>query len=356
MNPDGEVKNCVLSNQSIGNINSNSIQDILSSSLNSEIKQSMNADEQHPNCSNCYKLEKGNKGMNVRSDRYYYLKQLSSVPYSAYDTEKTTLSTVDMRWRNTCNLACVYCGPLLSSTWAKELNREVQVDEHSLAKTKKYILDNAHNLKNVYLAGGEPLLMKENSELLERLDPDCTVRINTNLSNIRGPVFERASKFKNVHWTVSVETMEDEFEYIRFGAKWNTFLKNLQAIRDLDHKISFNMLWLVLNPYSIFDTVDYFRSLGYAQNAFVIGPITSPVDYDIRNCSTAVLLDLEQKLKNRIQAADRRYLLHNSYVNMLKHLDEKFDKQNSDTVSRLQKLDNRRGLNYKNVFDIDKYL
>jgi len=116
------------------------------------------------------------------------------------------------------------------------------------------------------------------------------------------------------------------------------------------------MLWLVLNPYSIFDTVDYFRSLGYAQNAFVIGPITSPVDYDIRNCSTAVLLDLEQKLKNRIQAADRRYLLHNSYVNMLKHLDEKFDKQNSDTVSRLQKLDNRRGLNYKNVFDIDKYL
>ena len=80
------------------------------------------------------------------------------------------------------------------------------------------------------------------------------------------------------------------------------------------------------------------------------------VDYDVRNCSTAVLLDLEQKLKNRIQGADNRYLLHNSYVNMLKHLDEKFDKQSSKTIQRLEELDKRRELNYKNVFDIDKYL
>ena len=51
-----------------------------------------------------------------------------------------------------------------------------------------------------------------------------------------------------------------------------------------------------------------------------------------------------------------RYLLHNSYVNMLKHLDEKFDKQSSKTIQRLEELDKRRELNYKNVFDIDKYL
>ncbi len=86
-----------------------------------------------------------------------------------------------MRWRNTCNLACVYCDSSLSSTWAKELNEPIRVDEQQLAKTKEYVLANAPNLKNVYLAGGEPLLMKENSELLDRLDPSCTVRINTNL-------------------------------------------------------------------------------------------------------------------------------------------------------------------------------
>jgi len=357
MNPNGEVKNCVVSKQRLGNINNSDIQDILHSDINNEIKQYMNTGQQHSGCSSCYKLEQGTTGIkNVRSDRYYYLKSLAKVPYSAYNTMDTTLSTVDMRWRNTCNLACVYCFPELSSTWAKELNTKITIDEYKLADTKKYVLDNAHNLKNVYLAGGEPLLLKENSELLDKLNPDCTIRINTNLSNLKGPVFQRASKFRNVHWTVSVETMADEFDYIRYGANWETFLENLNVIKQLDHKISFNMLWFVLNPYSVFDTVDYFMQLGYVENAFVIGPLISPIEYDVRNLSTAVLLDLEQKLKNRIQGADRRYLLHNSYVNMLKHLDEKFDKQSSKTIQRLEELDKRRGLNYKNVFDIDKYL
>lgn len=357
MNPNGEVKNCVLSNESIGNINDTDIKDILHGNKNSQIKDAMCSDKKHTNCSNCYKLEQGNTGIkNVRSDRYYYLKSLAGVPYDIYDTHNTTLKTVDMRWRNTCNLACVYCGPDLSSTWAKELGVDITVDETQLAKTKQYVLENAPNLKNVYLAGGEPLLMKENVELLDRLDPSCTVRINTNLSNIKGPVFERASKFKDVHWTVSVETMNSEFEYIRWGAKWNTFLDNLNVIRQFDHKISFNMLWFVLNPYTVFDTVDYFMQQGYVENSFVIGPIKVPVEYDIRNVNSHTQDDLRILLLNRINYADSRYLLHNSYINMLKHLDEKFDKQSSKTTQRLEEMDKRRGLSYKNVFDIDKYL
>ena len=355
MNPDGEIKNCVISEQKLGNINDTNIQDILGGRANTQVKTCMNEDKQHSGCINCYKNEQGTTGLkNVRSDRYYYLKSLSKVPYTAYDTMDTTLSTVDMRWRNTCNLACVYCGPTLSSTWAKELDVEIGVDEQQLDKTKQYVLDNAPNLKNVYLAGGEPLLMKENSELLDRLDPSCIVRINTNLSNIKGPVFKRASKFKNVHWTISVETMGAEFEYIRYGAVWDTFLENLEAVKQLDHKISFNMLWFILNPYSVFDTVDYFKAIGYSENSFVIGALTSPIAFDVRNCNTRTLQDLQSYLKMRIQGANRDYFLHNSYVNMLKHLDEKFYKQNSK--KQLEELDTRRGQNYKNVFDIDKYL
>jgi radical SAM protein with 4Fe4S-binding SPASM domain len=356
MYPNGNVKNCVLSEEYIGNINSENIEDILHGTKNTEIKSCMNAHKKHPGCVGCHKLEEGTENFNVRSDRYYYLKALSSVPYTAYDTMDTELATVDMRWRNTCNLACVYCEPSLSSTWAKELNETIEVDEQQLAQTKEYVLANAPNLKNVYLAGGEPLLMKENSELLDRLDPSCTVRINTNLSNIKGPVFKRASKFRNVHWTVSVETMGAEFEYIRHGAKWNTFIENLKVITELDHKISFNMLWLVLNPYTVFDTVDYFSQLGYQENSFVIGPITSPVDFDVRNLPDTILEELGSILDSRIQSTDSRYLLNNSYINLKKHLELPFTKQPNKTKERLQGIDDRRGLNSKNVFDIYQYL
>ena len=356
MNPNGEVKNCVLSETVLGNINDTDIKDVLQGEKNTQIKQCMNVHEKHPGCTHCHRHEKDSTGYNIRSDRYYYLKALSGVPYSTYDTNDTSLRSVDMRWRNTCNLACVYCGPELSSTWQKELDVDIAVDETQLAKTKQYVLDNAPNLKNVYLAGGEPLLMKENAELLDRLDPSCEVRINTNLTNLKSPVYERASKFRNVHWTVSVETMGAEFEYIRYGAKWNTFIENLQTITQLDHRISFNMLWFVLNPYTVFDTVDYFTSLGYNENSFVIGPITGPRVFDIRNCNDNVLYDMHRILTKRKKSANSRYLLHNSYHNLLEHISLPFERKTQQTKTQLKEIDLRRGVDHTKIFDIQRLL
>jgi len=69
MNPDGEVKNCVLSEQTLGNINVTDIQNILQGKTNTEIKTCMNADQQHSGSNNSYKLEQGTTGLkNVSSD------------------------------------------------------------------------------------------------------------------------------------------------------------------------------------------------------------------------------------------------------------------------------------------------
>ncbi len=67
------------------------------------------------------------------------------------------------------------------------------------------------------------------------------------------------------------------------------------------------MLWFILNPYSVFDTVDYFKALGYSENSFVIGALTSPLAFDVRNCNTKTLQDLQSYLKVRIQGANRDY-------------------------------------------------
>jgi hypothetical protein len=41
---------------------------------------------------------------------------------------------------------------------------------------------------------------------------------------------------------------------------------------------------------------------------------------------------------------------------MLEHLELPFTKNQNKTLQFLEELDKRRGQNYKNVFDIDKYL
>jgi molybdenum cofactor biosynthesis enzyme MoaA len=125
-----------------------------------------------------------------------------------YQANNFDLQTIDVRWTNLCNFACVYCGPEFSSKWANELSiQTAQPTSQQQQDFKEYIFDHVSQLKHVYLAGGEPLLMKENLELLQNLNPGVSLRINTNLSKTDTQVFDAICKFKNVHWTVSVETI-----------------------------------------------------------------------------------------------------------------------------------------------------
>ena len=259
---------------------------------------------------------------------------------------------IDIRWSNVCNHACVYCGPEYSSKWATELKIKVaEPTPERVQELKKLVFDNAEQLKHVYMAGGEPLLMKENLELLEILkqkNPNVNLRVNTNLSKTGTRVFEKICEFPNVHWTVSLDTIEEQFEYIRYGGVWQDFLDNLKIITKLDHKVSFNMLWYAMNYKSIFSTVDYLKQLGYHDNSFIIGPTTQPQWQDVRHLPDNVLNELKIELENRLKTAS--FLLKDSYTNMLSWLNDPFEKDVTTLLKHLEILDQRRGLDSKILF------
>jgi MoaA/NifB/PqqE/SkfB family radical SAM enzyme len=247
----------------------------------------------------------------------------------------------------------VYCSPQFSSRWADELNKEiVRPSVEQLEKFKQYIFDHASTLKHVYMAGGEPLLMKENLELLELLqktNPNVNLRINTNLSKTDTQVFDRICEFPNVHWTVSVETMYNEFEYIRYGGRWVDFLENLKKIKQLNHKISFNMLWFLLNYRSVFDCVDYLKNLGFHNNSFIIGALLNPEYLNIRHLPEHVLQLLKSEIHQRI-SGQADYLLEDSYKNMLSYIEQPFEKDLAGSFEQLAAMDQRRGIDSSKIF------
>ena len=191
--------------------------------------------------------------------------------------------------------------------------------------------------------------MKENLELLDLLDPDVNLRINTNLSKVDTRVFDRICEFKNVHWIVSVETIEEEFEYIRYGGKWTDFLDNLTAIKQRDHKISFNMLHFILNYQTIFGCVDYLTGLGFHNNSFIIGPLLTPEHLNIRHLPDSVLQSVKETLVERI-SKQPGYLLEDSYKNMLNYLDQPIVKDFAGSLEQLYILDQRRNLDSSKIF------
>lgn len=348
-NFDGKVKNCIRSAGPLGNIKDQSIESIL---VDNNIPRQQQIINEQPvtTCSTCYDLERGKRGFDHISDRVFYIRELKDIPPSTYEVGNFELSTIDVRWTNVCNFACVYCGPEFSSKWSEELkiNRQMPT-EQQVADFKNYIYDHAGQLKHVYLAGGEPLLMKENLLLLEKLNPNTNIRINTNLSKVDTKVFDAICKFSNVHWIVSVETIEQEFEYIRYGGSWQDFLDNLTTIKKLNHKISFNMLHFLLNYNSIFDCVDFLKRMGFHNNSFIIGALLSPEYLNIRHLPENVLKSLENKLQDLINQKPG-YLLEDGYRNMLHYINIPYEKNINLSIDKLAELDRRRGLDSKRIF------
>lgn len=353
-NFDGNIKNCIRSSRSIGNIQSNSVEDILSGEKNLETKKNMLESKPGPRCSPCYELEQEKKSFEIISDRVFYLRELKTVPLSLYDKPTNfSLQKIDVRWSNLCNFACVYCSPEFSSRWENELKLKIITpDETAKKKFTEYIFNNVSQLKHVYLAGGEPLLMKENLQLIELLakeNPKVNLRVNTNLSKVDTKIFEKICEFTNVHWTVSVESIENEFEYIRYGGYWSDFVDNLKHIQRTRHRISFNMLHFLLNYKSIFECVDWLRSQGFHPNSFVIGPLLAPEYLNIRHLPKHVLNSVMTELQNRI-AFKPGFLLENGYRNMSQHINEPFVKNLKESIKKIEILDQHRGLDSKKVF------
>jgi len=351
--PDGNVKNCIISKDTIGNLTEHTIQDIIKK--NSAIKKQMLQGEFPKSCEGCYLQEKHRKkDFGSISSRLYYAKEIT--PHISKDLledpENFELRHVDVRWSNKCNFACVYCGPGLSSKWESELGeKRAKLDYND--SLKDFIFNNITSLRNVYLAGGEPMLMKQNKEFLELLlekNPNVHIRVNTNLSKTRTGVFDLLCQFKNVHWTISVESTEQEFEYIRFHGVWQDFVDNLQIIRKLGHKISFNMLYFVLNYKSIFNTIKYFQSIGFHNNCFVLGPLYTPLQLNILNLPKKTL-DTCIKLFQREIDSRPGFLLQNSYENVLSYLTETDFHANIElTKKELISMDERRNIDSSKVF------
>jgi uncharacterized Fe-S cluster-containing radical SAM superfamily protein len=349
-NFDGAVKNCIRSDDTLGNIKDTSVEDILLGDKNVGKQTNIINNQPAIGCHTCYDIEHNKKGFDIISDRIFYIREFKRTPLDTYQVNNFDLQTIDVRWTNLCNFSCVYCGPRFSSKWAQEL-RVVQDTPTDLQRDefREYIFKHAPDLKHVYLAGGEPLLMKENLELLKKLNPNVNLRINTNLSKVDTGVFDAVCGFKNVHWTVSVETVEDEFEYIRFGGRWSDFLDNLTVIRKLDHKISFNMLWFLLNYDTIFGCVDYLKGLGFHNNSFIIGALLNPEYLNIRHLPENVLNLLKTKLESKIDNQPG-YLLEDSYRNMLHYIEQPIEKNLTTSFENLAVMDQRRGVDSSKIF------
>jgi organic radical activating enzyme len=347
---DGNIKTCS-KGMPVGNINQNSVEEILSSSLIQSIKQDLLDNKPTSNCTGCHKLTTANEHFDLRN---HYNPMFKNFDVDYENVNEFKLHGIDLHWNNTCNFKCVYCNPLQSSLIAEEQKIVVnKTHPESVDLIIDMIVKNQYEMKEIYFSGGEPLLIKHNARLLAQINnKDLPLRINSNISvaHDNNPVFAEVKKFKNVLWTVSAESSGDRFNYTRNGGNWEIFLKNLQNIKNTGHSVRLNSVFFIGSLLSIFDNIEYFIR-EHQVTDITINQLSDHRGLLVRNGPE----HLKTAVKNRIQQLLNSGLIEhksNLYYNILR-CNQELDcpvEDNTSYVKYFDHLDSLRGTNWRKIF------
>jgi len=358
VNTDGEVRCCSISKQSLGNVNKQSIDDILTTSPKlKQIRREMLDNKFPSNCSDCYHKEKHHQKLNFEniSNRLYHVKILKDSPFKLYkDENQFELQQIDLRWRNTCNFACVYCDAEFSSVWAQFDGVIDRMTNKAMNETFEFIKKNIKNLKTIYMAGGEPFLIKENLKIIDLIqveNPDLLLRVNTNLSTLTPKIYNQLKQLKNVHWIVSAESTNERFNYIRWPGNYKVLVNNLQKIQALPHKVSINMSWNVFCAYNILEFIDDMLLKGIHPNQFIMNHVTDPIEQSVWNVTKSLKNKIVKEVKQRLLTTDKKFFLYKVYEEMLVILNKPLIDTNKSTLyNMLMEFDKKRNLDSRNTF------
>ena len=262
---DGGISTCCAGGFKLGNINTDSIESALSSPKLQKVRQSIKKGilpEDY--CQFCINAKKSGLG----SEQDFHNSYNQDFDITTADDDYQYPVIFDARWNNTCNSTCVYCNPTFSSKWASKMSLHNQkTDKDNKEKIKNFFFDKSEGLKTVFMVGGEPLIMKENADLLDIIPSHVKIDIISNFSTdlTKSKVFEKLLQRQKVNWHISLENIGERYEYVRQGSKWQTLVDNLKTLgkevrnppEKNDHEIQFMGLFHLLNATHLCEFKDF---------------------------------------------------------------------------------------------------
>ena len=173
-----------------------------------------------PECQGCASIEKVNC-VSFRQDALNTVARFTDIVGQAIAKKQRYEVWYDLRVSNLCNLACIMCSPAASSTIAKKMGISVPIKRQPVPSINP-------NAKKVYLAGGEPFLIKEFQKVLQQLeDKNCEIVVNTNGTVVDTFLVNELKRFSNLCITLSVDGIDALATQIRVGTRWEVVEENV---------------------------------------------------------------------------------------------------------------------------------
>lgn len=240
-----------------------------------QTRQDMRKNKRPNICNVCYRQE----DLGIESSRQKYVKEYTEVNY---DLEPTSVLTADIKFNNTCNLACRMCSPLSSSLISSLLKNIPEQDRiHNVPiRNQNYKEDEKleyckelikNGLEEFKTTGGEPFYQNHFHKLIDwcienNYNKKLAIKITTNGTDLKHNVLEKLLTFKSCDLNISVDGYKNVYEYIRYPGKWEVIDTNLKKIIDKKNNnltVNISTLLSIYNLFDIPNIEEYLRNIGY---------------------------------------------------------------------------------------------
>ena len=256
--PNGTVRPCCISKDLITDSNKKpyfiqktSMKEIFHSEYMDNLRQEMLEGKQPSTCNTCWEDEKNG----YKSKRLIY-----SDIHSEFIKENKFESVPDhpvdyqLILTNSCNLKCRSCTPSHSTSWQKEAKYMDIEDAHEVGSIEyplphgqpgnkeSVLLKNisawAPKITRLEVVGGEPFYSNAWSKTWRYLidkgySKKITLAMSTNCTVVDFELIDLLDKnFKTVGIGLSIDGIEDTFEYLRKNGKWDEAKSNILTYYD----------------------------------------------------------------------------------------------------------------------------
>jgi sulfatase maturation enzyme AslB (radical SAM superfamily) len=195
-----------------------------------EIRSDLLVDKEVIECTQCYDKESLNLISHRQTQLKDWLKHKDDI-FDAIESHDNRISPsyvdYDLRYSNLCNLECQTCNSKFSSSIAQR--------EGKINIFLQYEPDLSINklVKRIYLAGGEPFLIKSFSRLLNQIEnTNCEIIINTNATVLTESMLSALDRFNNINFTVSIDGFGELNDKIRKNSHWEDIEANLKILAE----------------------------------------------------------------------------------------------------------------------------
>ena len=240
----------------------NSIEDWQNNDKYNAIREKMLRGEEVTEwCQDCYKQE----SLGQESTRQFEtLEWTSRLDFTSVDdfSKVTAPSYYELRPNNKCNIMCRTCDNARSHLIEKEWKTIDIPLWHYQPSNINFNHVDFDAVKRIYVGGGEPTVMKEFYEFLNKCiatgRTDFELVIGTNGMKFSDKIMRLFDNFSDVCFSVSFDGYKKVGDYIRWGSDFDTIAKNTHMLLDHGHKVGLQTVFSVYNATRMHEIFEFY--------------------------------------------------------------------------------------------------